>query len=263
MANESVQSTPTYQFGDTDLAAERLRRLAAVFNPSSQAVLTSLKLAPRKIADLGCGPGYTSQMLADLFPAAEVLGIDSSEHFVRLAANSAGERVRFAASDVTQALPGGPFDLVYCRYLLTHLADPFAAIDTWCDSLRTGGVLCLEENDWIRTTQPAFARYLEIVAAMLAEEGQRLYVGIELDRRAYGRLRKTFSQVVPVDVTERDAALLFLPNLATWRDRPFIREHYWQAELDQLRDDLQRLVDVDSSAISISFGPRRLTFARN
>jgi hypothetical protein len=66
-----------------------------------------------------------------------------------------------------------------------------------------------------------------------------------------------------VEVTERDAALLFLPNLATWRDRPFIREHYSQAELDRLRDDLQRLVDVDSSELSISFGLRRLKLARS
>ncbi|MEX2111910.1 MAG: class I SAM-dependent methyltransferase [Pirellulales bacterium] len=264
MTSQSAHQVSTYQFGDSDLAAERLRRLAAVFEPSSRAFLQSLSIAaPRAIADLGCGPGYTSRMLAEVFPTARVLGIDSSPQFVAIAERSPAERVCYAVADVAQSLPSGPFDVIYCRYLLTHLTEPLAAIARWSERLRPGGLLCIEENDSIRTTQPAFAQYLAIVEAMLADAGQKLYVGLDLDRNATGkRLRKQSSRVVPVGVTERAAAEMFLPNLATWRDRPFARQRYAVEELDRLRDDLQRLVDENSTVRSISFGLRRLVLQR-
>ncbi len=99
---------------------------------------------------------------------------------------------------------------------------------------------------------------------MMANSGQMLYVGRELDRHAAGcGWEKQSSEVVPVEVTERVAAQMFLPNLANWRDRPFVRQHYTTAELDRLHDELQRLVDEDSRACSISFGLRRMVLVRS
>ncbi len=264
MKSHSAQQVSTYQFGDSDLAAERLRRLATAFEPSSRAFLQSLSVAaPLAIADLGCGPGYTSRMLAEVFPTARVLGIDSSPQFVAMAERLPAERVSYAVADVAQSLPSGPFDVIYCRYLLAHLAEPLAAIERWGERLRPGGLLCIEENDWIHTTQPAFAQYLAIVEAMLADAEQKLYVGLDLDRvAAWETVRKQSSRVVPVEVSQRAAAEMFLPNLATWRDRPFVCQRYAVEELDRLRDDLQRLVDDDSTVRSISFGLRRLVLER-
>ena len=97
---------------------------------------------------------------------------------------------------------------------------------------------------------------------MLADAGQLLYVGQDLHRHTAGPgWRQQSSVVIPVDVAERVAAQMFLPNLANWRDRPFVRKHYATADLDRLRDQLQRLVDEDSQVCSISFGLRRLVLA--
>lgn len=265
MPSDKLPRDEPYLFGDSDLAAERLRRLASVFGSSSREFLSPLADAkPREVADLGCGPGYTSQMLASVFATANVLGIDRSPHFVELARRVPLPRIRYEVADVTQRLPSGPFDVIYCRYLLTHLAEPLTVVERWSEHLRPGGVLCIEENDWIRTTQPALARYLAIVEAMLADAGQRLYVGGELEHAALRRgLQQQSSRVAPVAVTERSAAEMFLPNLATWRDRAFIQQHYRAAELDRLRDDLQRLVDENSTTRSISFGLRRLVLAQS
>ncbi len=265
MTDREGESTATYQFGDSELAAERLRRLADVFNPSSQAFLQSLRLdGLRDVADLGCGPGHTTRMLAEVFPTAHVLGIDNSAPFVELARRSPTNRVRYAEGDVTQPLVGGPFDMIYGRYLLAHLNEPLSVVQGWSNQLRPGGKLCLEENDWIHTKQPAFARYLEIVTAMLADAGQLLYVGRDLDCHAAGPGWKQQSSVVmPVEVTQRVAAQMFLPNLANWRERPFVRQHFSTSELDLLRDQLQRLVDEDSQVCSISFGLRRMVLVRS
>ena len=49
------------------------------------------------------------------------------------------------------------FDLVHCRLLLLHLADPMAALQKLADSVAPGGVLLVEEWDYA-TTQAYQAR---------------------------------------------------------------------------------------------------------
>jgi|GEM_PF-4849520 Trans-aconitate methyltransferase len=61
-----------YTFGDTDLAAERLRILDAVFAPTTDALLDDLVVRPSRVADLGCGPGATTARLSRRFPSATI-----------------------------------------------------------------------------------------------------------------------------------------------------------------------------------------------
>lgn len=261
---DKVDAGEAYQFGDSNLAAERLRRLAEVFNPSTRDFLLPLAAGrPQTVADLGCGPGYTTRLLAEVFPSARVLGIDSSPNFVALARQTPADRVEYEIADVTQTLPGGPYDLVDCRYLLTHLPRPTAAIELWSNCLQPGGVIAIEENQWIQTEEPAFAKYLAIVEAMLADSGQRLYVGAELDQiNCWPLLQKQSSELVPIETNARDAARMFELNLPSWRGRPFIQRNYPPAELDDLHAQLERLSADDSGKCSITFGRRRLVLAQ-
>jgi SAM-dependent methyltransferase len=264
MSLESSAPAGTYQFGDSDLAAERLRLLAAAFEPSSREFLAKLTAAdPRDVVDLGCGPGYTTRLLAEVFPRARVVGIDSSAHFVALARQAAMARISYQVADVSHCLPAGPCDLLYCRYLLTHIPQPVRAIEAWSRQLRPGGLLVIEENEWIHTDQPVFARYLGIAAALLADAGQRLYVGAELAKiDGWPTLEKHASEVVPIVVSDRATAGMFLLNLATWRQRPFIVNSYSGDELDRLRSELEVVAAGDPQKSSITFGRRRLVLLR-
>jgi len=259
-----MNTNPAYLFGDTELAAERLRRLADVFALSSREFLELLRpRRPKRIADLGCGPGYTTQLLGDVFPDASVRGLDGSQSFVILAQRAPRERIAFEVADVTRSLPGGPYDLVYCRYLLTHVPNYQDAIALWSRHLAAGGMIAIEENEWIRTDEPAFAKYLTIVEAMLADGGQKLYVGAQLDGAvSWPALVKRRSDVVGIDVSNRSTARMFLPNLATWREKPFVAQRYSTAELDRLQADLELLAEDQSYRKSITFGRRRLVLAR-
>ena len=206
-----------YTFGDTDLAAERLRVLDAVFAPTTDSLLAELEVTPRSIADLGCGPGATTARLATRFPDAAVVGLEASESFVA-AARAAVPRAEILVADVTQPLPRAPFDFVYARFLAAHLPDIAAALGTWADALAPGGMLVLEETESITSTDPVFAAYETLTRACVATAGASVYAGPYLVPSLASAVTVELDRVLELDVTAGQAAAMFRRNLATWGD---------------------------------------------
>jgi SAM-dependent methyltransferase len=107
--------------------------------------------APAAIADLGCGTGSLSVLLAQA--GHRVHGLDRStqmlDHAVRKAAE-ADVSVSFAPGDAARP-PFGPasFDVVLARHVLWALPDPSAALANWVALLRPGGRLVLVEGRWM------------------------------------------------------------------------------------------------------------------
>ncbi|NBX41652.1 MAG: class I SAM-dependent methyltransferase, partial [Gammaproteobacteria bacterium] len=85
-------------------------------------------LAPRRILDLGCGPGTETIALQEAFPDAEVHGLDLSAPFVSFAhawAEERGMALHFRQADAQRTgYPDGHFDLVI-SHILFH--------ETWHD----------------------------------------------------------------------------------------------------------------------------------
>lgn len=79
-----------------------------------------MKIAPRRILDLGCGPGFFSKELALLYPKAQIVGMDLSFAMLEQARKKQGWRRKWPlVSADMQKMPfaTGVFDLV----LLTRL----------------------------------------------------------------------------------------------------------------------------------------------
>ena len=75
-----------YAFGDTDDAARRLVLLAETFADSSSPFMRgSVEARPRLAIDLGCGPGYSTHLVADTLNPEHTAGLDNSESFLALA----------------------------------------------------------------------------------------------------------------------------------------------------------------------------------
>ena len=92
-----------YTFGDTDLAAQRLWLLASVFEPSSSQLLRTVEGAGELGIDLGCGPGHTTQLVADHVALERVVGLDQSPRLLEQATRErGGERLSFAECDVSK-----------------------------------------------------------------------------------------------------------------------------------------------------------------
>lgn len=253
-----------YLFGDSDIAARRLEVLAEVFAEPTRAFLVdAVSGAPGLVVDLGCGPGYTTHLLADVLECDRVAGLDNSEHFVSIAQKT--EKVSFCVHDVTSVpFPVGPSDLVYCRFLLTHLKKPRAVIGKWATQLRPNGLLLMQEVEWIETANNVFATYLSIVEAMLADQSTELYVGRVMDRMGNTDiLKRRLSGVRRFRVANRDAATMFVMNMQSWKDGPFVRANYSAELVGKLEQDLHDITKQPDSVMEIEWGLRDIVHERS
>jgi trans-aconitate 2-methyltransferase len=234
----------TYTFGDNDVAAERLRHLADAFAPSSRAFIARIAREPvRGAIDLGCGPGYTTALVLDGTGAGTVVGLDSSARLLARARRLGPRRVTFARHDITTVpFPAAAADLIYGRFIVTHLAEPEQALADWMSAAGARGRLALEETAAVTSDEPSLARYYELVERMQAAHGQRMHVGrqlAELGRRA-GWIVES-AELRPVVLPGAVAARLHALNFRTWRHDPFIAATVDAGKLDRLGEALDQL----------------------
>jgi SAM-dependent methyltransferase len=230
-----------YSFGDSPPAVARLAIVARVFEPSTRALLARIDpREPRVVLDLGCGPGHTTRLLAERFPDTDVVGLEQSEAFLVEARRAPPPCTTFAQADVTASLSPAPADVVYARYVLSHLGDRDAVLRRWFAALASGGVLVVEEVDRIDTEDPVFAPYLAITTGLMASRGGSLNVGPELSAAA----RALGGAVLidePATVTPETAvvATMFGLNLDAWRNDRWVAARHDRATLDRLADGLR------------------------
>jgi trans-aconitate 2-methyltransferase len=104
-------------------------------------LLSRVKAAhPRVVVDLGCGPGQLTSSLADRWPDAQIVGLDSSPEMISQATAFAGPRMSFRVQDIRDWRPETAVDVIISnatlqwipghRDLLPFLMS-FLATDGW------------------------------------------------------------------------------------------------------------------------------------
>ncbi len=113
-------------------------------------LLGVLPPAPARIADLGCGTGTLSVLLAQEGYAVD--GLDISPEMVdraRAKADAAEVSVDLEVGDAQAPdLPPASYDVVLSRHVLWAMDDPALALDRWLALLAPGGTLLLVEGSW-------------------------------------------------------------------------------------------------------------------
>ncbi|MEO5743998.1 MAG: methyltransferase domain-containing protein [Terracoccus sp.] len=103
---------------------------------------------PTVVVDLGCGPGELTLALADRWPDARVVGVDSSAEMLEAArAKDAADRVEWvqaAAEDWDRAEAGGSVDVLVTNATLQWVPSHLRLIPSWVSALAPGGTFAMQ-----------------------------------------------------------------------------------------------------------------------
>jgi trans-aconitate 2-methyltransferase len=99
---------------------------------------------PRFVADLGCGAGNLTRVLAQRWPQAQVEGVDDSPEMLDRARSEAGDRVRLTLADVRAWEPAAPVDVIVSNATLQWVPDHLPLLDRITRFLAPGGWLAVQ-----------------------------------------------------------------------------------------------------------------------
>jgi trans-aconitate 2-methyltransferase len=116
---------------------------------------------PRRIVELGCGPGNSTALLAARFPQAEVVGVDSSPEMIARA-RAALPGCRFQEADVRSWRPEPGVDLIFANALFQWIPDHAGHLRSHLEALDEGGVLAVQMPDNLE--EPSHALMHEVAS---------------------------------------------------------------------------------------------------
>lgn len=110
-----------------------------------------LAAPPARVADVGCGTGWSSIAIARAYPAALIDGFDLDAASVATAtANAATEglaaRVAFAVRDAADPQLAGQYDLALAIECIHDMSQPVAALRAMRGLIRPGGVVLIVDE---------------------------------------------------------------------------------------------------------------------
>jgi trans-aconitate 2-methyltransferase len=113
----------------------------------AQDLLARVPLAQaERVVDLGCGPGNSTELLAQRFAAASILGTDTSEAMLASARQRLPE-CRFEQSDVASWQPTVPPQLIFANAVLHWVPDHRRLLPRLLAALAPAGVLAVQMPD--------------------------------------------------------------------------------------------------------------------
>ncbi|WP_427920596.1 trans-aconitate 2-methyltransferase [Streptomyces sp. cg40] len=141
--------------------------------------VTDVPGTPPRIADLGCGPGNVTAVLADRWPTAHITGYDNSPEMLEKAAAHAGPtagggRLDFAHGDATTWAPAEPYDLIVSNAALQWVPGHLDRFGDWVAALVPGGTFAFQVPDNIDAPLHALMRELAATARWKSRLGEVL-----------------------------------------------------------------------------------------
>jgi trans-aconitate 2-methyltransferase len=103
-------------------------------------------LTPRRVIDLGCGPGASTHLLQTRFSDADVTGVDSSERMLA-SAKARLPKLHFEKRDISAWRPTTPPDIIFANSSLQWLPDHHELTPRLYALIAEGGSLAIQMPD--------------------------------------------------------------------------------------------------------------------
>jgi trans-aconitate 2-methyltransferase len=114
-----------------------------------------------RAADIGCGPGNSTEVLRERYPHALILGIDSSPDMIE-AARKRLPGVAFEVADIRHWRPEAPLDAILANASLQWVADHETLAPALFGALKPDGALAVQMPDNLE--EPSHRLMREIAA---------------------------------------------------------------------------------------------------
>lgn len=112
--------------------------------------IPELPTRPAHIADLGCGPGNVTALLAERWPEARITGYDLSPEMLHRAREEhagptpGGGSLEFRPADLATWVPEEPYDLIVSNAALQWVPGHAGSFAAWINALRPGGTFAFQ-----------------------------------------------------------------------------------------------------------------------
>jgi trans-aconitate 2-methyltransferase len=115
----------------------------------------------RRVVDVGCGPGNSTEVLTARFPGADITGLDSSPDMIAAARKRLPD-VRFDLADISTWDEPGPYDVILANAVLQWVPDHETLLPRLVGKLADGGCLAIQMPD--NLDEPAHRLMRQIAA---------------------------------------------------------------------------------------------------
>lgn len=216
-------STGSYNFetlNDTTFQAERLRQQAQAVRGLEAGILRAAGIqATHDVLEIGSGPGFVSDLLAELAPAGSLHAVEPSPALLaQIEANVRTKPARglfpHQARGDALPLPSASIDFSYARFVLQHVPHPDAVVREVYRVTRSGGRFCAVDSDdglvIFHPEEPRVSEVLRTAQAIQAAQGGDRFIGRKLQemmiRAGFANVK---SRVLALTSTELPFAVLF------------------------------------------------------
>lgn len=242
-------------------AKQRLGLLSRVCRPATLALLERAGLKPGdRCLDVGCGGGDVTLDMARLVgPAGKAVGVDFDDIAVQLAQEDATaqgiENVEFRTQRVESLAETG-YDLVYARFLLTHLGEPMKTLQAMVSAAKPGGVVVVEDVEFSAAfcypPNLVFARFVQWSCETVRRRGADLDIGPRLP----ASLRVAGLSAVGINLAQvplylREDKGLFVVSMQQRRAATLAEGVAKQEEFDEAYAALRALADDPESVLAM------------